>query len=122
MEILGTCVQHMFNCVVIPPPIPLSLPFLPPLHLPPSSPLPPFPPPTPLISILIDYFPEIVFLNFCQGIAKELISPAYVARAGIFKESMGARNRIQSLESIPGLHKHLKIRVLAIHRLAEFIP
>ncbi len=37
--------------------------------------------------------------------------PAYVARAGIFKESMGARNRggIHSIESIPGPHKHLKI-------------
>jgi hypothetical protein len=51
------------------------------------------------------------------------------ARAGIFKQSMGARNRvgkgvivpacqatkaggIYSLESIPGLHKRLKIRAL----------
>ena len=51
-------------------------------------------------------------------------------RAGIFKQSMGARNRvgiglsdrparlqageIHSLESIPGLHKRLKIRALTI--------
>jgi hypothetical protein len=37
---------------------------------------------------------------------------------------MGARNRggIHSLELTPGIHKRLKIRVLDIHRLVEFIP
>ncbi len=100
----------------------------------PLSPAPPSSPPSSPSSPLIWYFPHsqsetisrdsIYKCLWGPGIAKEWISPAYVARAGIFKESMGARNRggIHSLESIPGLHKHFKIRVLAIHRLAEFIP
>jgi hypothetical protein len=55
------------------------------------------------------------------------MSPAYVARAGIFKQSMGARNRVGiglsywSLESIPGLHKRLKIRALATDTTTLFL-
>jgi hypothetical protein len=45
--------------------------------------------------------------------SKESIPPAYVACAGIFKQSMGARNQV-------GIR--LSYRPARLHRLAEFIP
>ncbi len=45
--------------------------------------------------------------------SKEWIPPAYVAWAGIFKQSMGARNRV-------GIG--LSYRPARLHRLVEFIP
>jgi hypothetical protein len=45
--------------------------------------------------------------------SKESIAPLYVALAGIFKQSMGARNRV-------GIG--LSYRPARLHRLAEFIP
>jgi len=62
---------------------------------------------------------------------KLLLFDTWGSRAGIFKQSMGARNRvikparqatqageIHSLESIPGLNKRLKIPLLEVHVLS----
>ena len=88
---------------------------------------------------MLKYFPQILRMHlktfsvkgdeFVQ-IKKILQASILFSRAGIFKQSMGARNRvivlarqatktggIDPLESIPGLHKRLKIRAQVIFYL-----
>ncbi len=67
-----------------------------------------------VLSIVTEWLARICKRLRSPGVySKEPIPPAYVARAGIFKESMGARNR-------GGIG--LSYRPARLHRLEKFIP
>jgi hypothetical protein len=96
----------------------------------------------------VEFIPPVREFDYRDGIfklihircpgkdSKESIPSAYVACAGIFKQSMGARNQVgigllyrpamlyRLAESIPGLLKSLKIPSLAgrYHKPYDFIP